>query len=774
MTDNGGREATFAFGVLVRRPFTVTVPLILLSLVLAAQGIFWGHDTLHGVLALLVGGVAAGFGMRALFVAYVHWLRGQEQRLVAQTVAGAVGIVGVWVAAGLLERSSDWNARFLTAVAVGLVVVAFIPIAHLVQFDSVDAAPEADLSTLPAVPSGLSRLRQEVVAWVLNLVTIALPVVVGVLLVGGSVLVGLVLTVFWFVTTAIGRIIDRRWFSYVLGGAVGLGLGALVMLVFVPSVQVAVLLGLLATLLGMMAVVARWLRLRVGIESGTLPDWAGNTKVLLAIAIPATVLIVVSFGLLAWQFGEASLLQIAGVTAVLVALGAAFVARGEGYAVLVVVGLVAVWVVADRDAGPADSLRLVTDVETSWAEPADTIRMVALGDSYSSGEGAAHFLPGTNVEGGNNCRRADTAYGPRVADRFGWELAFFACQGGLAEQIAADVAVDVGAPPPTRLPEGAYQVDRVPADIAAGVDVVTMSIGGNDALFSTIGRACAVPGSCNDIREVFDSNLRFVTRRVASALTAIGERFTSARIVLVPYPKMLGAEHCADVPLDGEEFAYLNDFLDELNRAVANAVPSANAALSGAGVDSRAVFFQAGTRAYAGHELCPAGSEPAAMNVLTLSPTDGDSLSDRVSPGAWIHQSFHPTERGHELMACQLERFLIEQFTDELGLVGRTWADGCDELMTEASAVTAPPPATDGTIDAAADGADPDEPQTVVCDERTTCRALADRFVALTLSDVVRTALPAALLLLASGAALMVLVLLRPLRSGSALFDSSA
>jgi hypothetical protein len=45
-------------------------------------------------------------------------------------------------------------------------------------------------------------------------------------------------------------------------------------------------------------------------------------------------------------------------------------------------------------------------------------KIVALGDSFISGEGAvgSAYLPGTNVVGSNECRRAKTAYPQLVAN----------------------------------------------------------------------------------------------------------------------------------------------------------------------------------------------------------------------------------------------------------------------------------------------------------------------------------------------------------------------
>ena len=106
------------------------------------------------------------------------------------------------------------------------------------------------------------------------------------------------------------------------------------------------------------------------------------------------------------------------------AFGDSFIRHGQGLLVLAVLASVTLWVIADRD-----------DHSPPEAISHGTGTIVALGDSYASGEGARLFFPGTDVTGGNNCRRSSNGYAYRGAQALGQRLVFLACSGALSDQI---------------------------------------------------------------------------------------------------------------------------------------------------------------------------------------------------------------------------------------------------------------------------------------------------------------------------------------------------
>lgn len=108
-------------------------------------------------------------------------------------------------------------------------------------------------------------------------------------------------------------------------------------------------------------------------------------------------------------------------------------------------------------------------------------RYVALGDSYSSGQGAGAYERGTDFPKGNHCRRSANAYPNLVAGRRGIpsSLDFVACSG------ARTYHLNEAQHDPTQPP----QFDT--AALSADVELVTVSIGGNDSGFVEILEDCA-------------------------------------------------------------------------------------------------------------------------------------------------------------------------------------------------------------------------------------------------------------------------------------------
>src|SRR3978361_136500 len=132
------------------------------------------------------------------------------------------------------------------------------------------------------------------------------------------------------------------------------------------------------------------------------------------------------------------------------------------------------------------------------ATPATPV-YVALGDSYSSGEGACKpvvltgcdYRPGSNTAG-DQCHRSRNAYGARVAAKLphGWRFSFVACSGADTGNV---------------LTTGQYgePAQLAALDVGQGrvVKLVTLTLGGNDAGFSTAGSPCVtaqcLPSSCH-------------------------------------------------------------------------------------------------------------------------------------------------------------------------------------------------------------------------------------------------------------------------------------
>ena len=414
--------------------------------------------------------------------------------------------------------------------------------------------------------------------------------------------------------------------------------------------------------------------------------------------------------------------------------GAWIVWRGATLFIAVLVGFVFVWgLFSNTTVDPHDvsSERADGDVATSG--------VVAIGDSFISGEGARRFFDGTDQKGRdrNECRRAPTAYPalvslgddgrPLASDLDPIEglthpgLDFYACSGATIAQVVGPSSA-VGDPTPAAGrsstcspkpgvvpgqypcgPDGVYGSrlqldDRPPVAGAGDTQLVLVSIGGNDVRFGDIVAGCLLPGSCADRREIWLDNVAALGPELTAAYAAIRTAFDpddqgDVAIVVMPYPSVLTERSCAGSPFDSSEHAFIDEFTTVLDQQIATSARQA-------GVH----YFADGQFAFAGHRVCDGASR--AVNLIALQPTDGPLL-DRMSPGSWTHDSMHPNRLGHQLTARALTRWLnadhvLERGNPEPDLSART-----ELLGVRTARPLAVSPSTLSALDAApVDGCD--------------------------------------------------------------------
>lgn len=230
--------------------------------------------------------------------------------------------------------------------------------------------------------------------------------------------------------------------------------------------------------------------------------------------------------------------------------------------------------------------------------PAGATPYVALGDSYASGEGVPPFLPGTatDLTGGqprNTCHRATAAYpmlvGPPVASR--------ACSGAVvADMAATNHDGNAGEGP---------QLD------ALGLDTVlaTVMIGGNDAGFSTVIRACITTTTCRADNEakVAAALQVLASGKLAALYQQIGIRAPGALVLVVGYPLLFPAAVGGSCQLIAPaDVAWLHSVGQQLDDVIA-----AQAAAAG-------VSYLDPGPAFAGHDVCGGSSW---FNGLVFNPT---------------------------------------------------------------------------------------------------------------------------------------------------------
>jgi lysophospholipase L1-like esterase len=218
---------------------------------------------------------------------------------------------------------------------------------------------------------------------------------------------------------------------------------------------------------------------------------------------------------------------------------------------------------------------------------------VALGDSYSSGTGTRDY----SLNSG--CQRGPYAYPALIkADRPNTNLTFVACSGAKTGDVLAN------------------QVQS----LSASTNIVTITIGGNDAGFSSVITQCALPlVSCN-------SNItnaqNYINNSLAGALNGvysqIKSRAPSARVVVLGYPRLFMNVDCnGGTFFSSDEMTKLNATADMMKNVI-----SARAAAYG-------FSFKDAIPPFIGHAVC---SSTEWLNGLSNPVGD----------------SYHPNRTGHK------------------------------------------------------------------------------------------------------------------------------
>ena len=254
---------------------------------------------------------------------------------------------------------------------------------------------------------------------------------------------------------------------------------------------------------------------------------------------------------------------------------------------------------------------------------------VALGDSYSSGEGAYPAPPDGTVErGAQRCHRTTKAYYATVGTSFRF-------RGAVAQPACAGATVD-------GVRNGQYGQPGQLGRLNPRTSLVTISIGGNDAGFSTVLTHCIVKpplsAACRGQNDEVTAKLPGIQRNVAALLAEINRRAPAARIILVGYPHLF-----AEAPTSSAETIGVTDQrwlnavarrLDDTLRAAARTADQRISRAHGPGT----VEFLDTYGAFSGHEI---GTPAPYLNGLDL---DVRHLKARPD-------SFHPNASGYRRLA---------------------------------------------------------------------------------------------------------------------------
>lgn len=285
----------------------------------------------------------------------------------------------------------------------------------------------------------------------------------------------------------------------------------------------------------------------------------------------------------------------------------------------------------------------VGDPSLSPYEQATSGGYVAMGDSFSSGEGAGDYAPQTNRDDRgfadwmdenlwwpgdrkpqyvNTCHRSANAYGSIVAaeNDFKGGSQFVACSGAKINELTN--------------PNGSQSGEGPQEDaLSDATSLVTFSIGGNDLGFASILQDCIVNGyTCEDKNEAqFQQRLVDTKAALMQTYRRIAQKAPNARIIVVGYPRLFPDDPSNSYRnlLFAQDQRWMNAKADQLNEMLAAAARE-----SGVGVE-----FVDPRAAFAGHGI---GSSDPWFNDLSVQ-ANGFSP---VNPG-----SFHPNAAGQRALA---------------------------------------------------------------------------------------------------------------------------
>jgi lysophospholipase L1-like esterase len=236
-------------------------------------------------------------------------------------------------------------------------------------------------------------------------------------------------------------------------------------------------------------------------------------------------------------------------------------------------------------------------VTTVAASAADSVNYVALGDSYSSGVGAGDYISSSG-----SCDRSADAYPERWAD---------------ANSPATFVSVACS---------GATTADVLSSQVSAlssKTTLVSITIGGNDAGFSSVMETCVLlpTSSCLSAVSAAESFVKGqLPARLDTMLQTIAADAPNARVVVLGYPDLYDLSKSGScIGLSTADRSALNQGADDLNAALAAAAQANHdtyADVSGQ---------------FSGHEICDSGSWLHSVDIFAIS------------------SSYHPTAAGQEL-----------------------------------------------------------------------------------------------------------------------------
>ncbi|MCL6734962.1 SGNH/GDSL hydrolase family protein [Streptomyces neyagawaensis] len=179
-----------------------------------------------------------------------------------------------------------------------------------------------------------------------------------------------------------------------------------------------------------------------------------------------------------------------------------------------------------------------------------TLDYVALGDSYSSGHGAS------STYADKTCKRSDSAY-PAL---------FFA-------KYKADQQPSISSSIVNRACTGAKIQDVINNQlefITGSVEMVTITIGGNDVDFASVATTCVLNGSvtCTQALNEVGPRISALRQPLTDLLGTIRKQAPVANIVISGYPKIFATGSCGALAISEDNRDQMRSLQESMNTLI--------------------------------------------------------------------------------------------------------------------------------------------------------------------------------------------------------------
>jgi lysophospholipase L1-like esterase len=250
-------------------------------------------------------------------------------------------------------------------------------------------------------------------------------------------------------------------------------------------------------------------------------------------------------------------------------------------------------------------------------------RYVALGDSFSSGEGVVNFDStdtGTFTGPAGKpffCHRSEHAYARIFAKDEGiTSVRLYACSGARTEDFG-------------KSQRGLTEPQL--SHLGPSTSLITLTVGGNDLGFAAVLKRCARTFHCQRRYPNMTETIEGFAQALTDLYERIGASAPHAQIFALGYPQLFGTKRFCRTPFDRSERLWLRGLTATLDATIEKATTVARD-------QGTRVHYVSVLHTFDDHELCSTGS--SYMNRLRIRN---------------IQHSYHPNRLGQLALAHALE-----------------------------------------------------------------------------------------------------------------------